>query len=80
MDGNDKGNGQVIGEDVMQTMSVAPPEADIEAQEPEARAFTGHPDHPPRDPDDGAEQNQEVLDQAPAASKGGNGASGADRR
>ena len=46
---------QLVDEDTMETMSVAPPE------DPEERAFSGHPDHPPRAPDQTPEANQELL-------------------
>ena len=31
--------------------------------DPDERAFTGHSDHPPEQPDQPAEENQELLDQ-----------------
>ncbi|MDQ3139882.1 MAG: hypothetical protein M3Q15_04070 [Pseudomonadota bacterium] len=45
---------QLIDEDVMETASVAPPN-------PEERAFTGHPDHPPSSPDQPVEGNQDLI-------------------
>lgn len=46
---------QLVDEATMEKMSVAPPD-------PEERAFTGHPDHPPQQPDQTPEANQELLD------------------
>ena len=47
-------------------------------QNPEERAFTGHPDHPPEEADQQAEQNRELLDKAhekrPGDESGGDGA------
>ena len=44
---------------------------------PEERAFTGHPDHPPEEADQPAEENQELLDQPkdkrPRDESGGDG-------
>lgn len=59
-------NRQLIDEDMMEMASVAParPEelADPDATaNPEARAFTGHPDHPPSSPDQPVEGNQDLL-------------------
>ena len=34
---------------------------DKDQNEPEERAFTGHPDHPPGEPDQAAEANQDLL-------------------
>ena len=45
---------QLVDEGTMQKMSVAPPD-------PDERAFTGHPDHPPKVPDQTPEANQELL-------------------
>lgn len=45
---------QLIDEETMETASVVPPN-------PEERAFTGHPDHPPATPDQPVEGNQELL-------------------
>ena len=45
---------QLIDEERMEDASVAPPD-------PEERAFTGHPDHPPASPDQPVEGNQELL-------------------
>lgn len=33
----------------------------MQGRDPEERAFTGHPDHPPAQPDYPAEDNQELL-------------------
>ena len=33
----------------------------MQGGDPEERAFTGHPDHPPAQPDHEAEDNQELL-------------------
>ena len=51
---------QLVDEETMEKMSVAPPE-------PNERAFTGHPDHPPQVPDQTPEANQELIggDDAP---------------
>ena len=43
--------------------------------DPQERAFTGHPDHPPSTPDQPVEGNQELLRQADAP-EGGDGDSG----
>lgn len=66
MDGN---KDQLIDEERMEDASVAPPD-------PEERAFTGHPDHPPASPDQPVEGNQELLRQAEATEEaaGGKGA------
>ena len=45
---------QLIDEGTMEKMSVAPPD-------PEERAFSGHPDHPPQVPDQTVEANQELI-------------------
>ena len=47
---------QLVDEGTMETVSVAPPN-------PEERAFSGHPDHPPSNPDQPLEGNQELLRQ-----------------
>lgn len=47
---------QLVDEDMMKKASVAPPD-------PEERAFTGHPDHPPASPDQPVDGNQELLRQ-----------------
>lgn len=57
---------QLIDEDMMERASVAPPRpeelADPDAStNPEARAFTGHPDHPPSSPDQPIAGNQDLL-------------------
>ena len=50
------------------------PEAAPDVQsDPEERAFTGHPDHPPSTPDQPVEGNQELLRQAEDAAGGGEG-------
>ena len=59
-------NTQLVDEETMETVSVAPPN-------PEERAFTGHPDHPPATPDQPVEGNQDLIrrvddaEEAPAA-------------
>lgn len=45
---------QLVDEETMEKASVAPPD-------PEERAFTGHPDHPPSSPDQPVDGNQELL-------------------
>ena len=40
-------------------------------EDPDKRAFTGHPDHPPSESDQPAEQNEELL--RPDGQKGENG-------
>lgn len=40
-------------------------------QNPEERAFTGHPDHPPANPDQPLEGNQELLRQSDEDSEEG---------
>ena len=45
---------QLVDEETMETASVAPPN-------PEERAFSGHPDHPPSTPDQPVEGNKELL-------------------
>lgn len=50
----DERKAQLIDEDTMEKASVAPPD-------PEERAFTGHPDHPPASPDQPVAGNQELL-------------------
>jgi hypothetical protein len=45
---------QPVGEDAMETPSGVP-------ADPEERAFSGHPDHPPASPDQPVEGNQELL-------------------
>jgi len=45
---------QLVDEEAMETASVVPPD-------PEERAFSGHPDHPPASPDQPVEGNQELL-------------------
>lgn len=50
----DENKEQLVDEETMETASVAPPD-------PEERAFTGHPDHPPASPDQPVEGNQELL-------------------
>ncbi len=36
---------------------------DASGQNPEQRAFTGHPDHPPEEADQPAAENEELLNQ-----------------
>jgi len=50
----DEKKDQLVDEETMETASVAPPD-------PEERAFTGHPDHPPASPDQPVDGNQELL-------------------
>ena len=38
--------------------------------DPEERAFTGHPDHPPAESDQPAEENQELLRGEPEGGEG----------
>jgi len=52
----DENKDQLVDEQTMQTAPVVPPD-------PEERAFTGHPDHPPASPDQPVEGNQELLRQ-----------------
>jgi hypothetical protein len=35
--------------------------SDKNQNDPEERAFTGHPDHPPGEPDQSAQSNEELL-------------------
>ncbi|HEV2080557.1 MAG TPA: hypothetical protein VGR19_11765 [Allosphingosinicella sp.] len=42
----------------------AGPEGTEVPPDPEERAFTGHPDHPPASPDQPVEGNQELLRQS----------------
>jgi hypothetical protein len=51
---------------------------DAPGQNPEERAFTGHPDHPPEEADQPAAGNQELLNQQESgeSSESGNQASG----
>ena len=46
--------------------------------DPEERAFSGHPDHPPATPDHSLEGNQELLRQGGDAEDGAGAAGGAD--
>ena len=50
----------------------------MQGGDPEERAFTGHPDHPPAQPDYEAEDNQELLRTREGDGDGGgeNGSSG----
>ena len=50
----DEKKDQLADEETMESASVAPPD-------PEERAFTGHPDHPPASPDQPVDGNQELL-------------------
>ncbi len=50
----------------------------VQGRDPEERAFTGHPDHPPAEPDHDTQDNQELLreDQRAAGGQDGSGDAG----
>ena len=57
---------QLVDEETMEKVSVAPPD-------PEERAFTGHPDHPPASPDQPVDGNQELLRRNEESDQAANG-------
>jgi hypothetical protein len=65
-------------ETMMEDSDKAQPKAARDmAADPEERAFTGHPDHPPSTPDQPVEGNQELLRQSDE-SEGGDGDAGSE--
>lgn len=72
MDENRESEGQPAAEPPVEDASTAVP------ADPEERAFSGHPDHPPATPDQPVEGNQELLRGAEQQQEGAGGDGGDD--